>query len=117
MKSLLILNGPPYGDERSYNALRLAHALQKRDPDAELTVFLMADAVVAAKANQKTPDGHYNVEHMLKRVLAGKGKVLLCGPCVDARGVGDSEVLAGLKRSTMEELAQETIASGHTLVF
>ncbi len=39
----------------------------------------MADSVVAAKAGQKTPDGYYNVERMLKRVLAGNGKVLLCG--------------------------------------
>ncbi|HCK84292.1 MAG TPA: hypothetical protein DHW63_07205 [Hyphomonadaceae bacterium] len=117
MKALLILNGPPYGDERCYNALRLAHALLKRDPDAELTVFLMADAVAAAKANQKTPDGYYNVERMLKRVLAGKGKVLLCGTCMDARGIAESEVLAGAKRSTMDELAEETIASDRTLVF
>ena len=37
----------------------------------------MADAVVGARAGQKTPDGYYNVERMLKRVLAGNGKVLL----------------------------------------
>lgn len=117
MKALLILNSPPYGDERCYNALRLAHALLKREPDAELTVFLMADAVAAAKANQKTPDGYYNVERMLRHVLVGKGKVLLCGTCMDARGIAESEVLAGAKRSTMDELAEEMIASDRTLVF
>jgi uncharacterized protein involved in oxidation of intracellular sulfur len=82
MEVLFILNDPPYGSERVYNALRLAHALQK-DSRAEVVVFLMADAVVAAKAGQKTPDGYYNVERMLKRVLAGAGKVLLCGTCMD----------------------------------
>ncbi len=117
MKFLLILNGPPYGDERGYNALRLAHALAKRDPEAEIVVFLMADAVLAAKANQKTPDGYYNIERMLKRVIAANGKVLLCGTCVDARGIADSEMLAGAKRSTMDELAQETLASERTLIF
>ena len=29
MKNLLILNDPPYGTERSYNALRLARSLLK----------------------------------------------------------------------------------------
>lgn len=29
-KTLFILNDPPYGTERSYNALRLAGALSKR---------------------------------------------------------------------------------------
>jgi uncharacterized protein involved in oxidation of intracellular sulfur len=117
MKSLLILNGPPYGDERGYNALRLAHALAKRDPEAEVVVFLVADAVLAAKANQKTPDGYYNIERMLKRVLAGNGKVLLCGTCMDARGISDCEVLAGAVRSTMDELAHETLAATRTLIF
>jgi len=80
MKVLFIINEPPYGTERVYNALRLAHALLKKEPEAEVTAFLMADAVAAAKAGQKTPDGYYNVERMLKR-LTGKGQVLPCaGP-------------------------------------
>ncbi|MDX3966918.1 MAG: DsrE family protein [Bradyrhizobium sp.] len=95
MKTLFILNDPPYGSERCYNALRLASALLKKDPEAGITVFLMADAVVAAKAGQKTPDGYYNVERMLKRVLVGKGQVLLCGTCMDARGLADAEIWRG----------------------
>lgn len=62
MKSLFILNDPPYGIERCYNALRLTHALLKKNPESEVTIFLIADAVVAAKAAQKTPDGYYNAE-------------------------------------------------------
>ncbi len=77
MKTLFILNDPPYGTERCYNALRLVHALLRNDPQTEVTVFLMADAVVAAHKGQKTPDGYYNMERMLKRVVAGKGVVLL----------------------------------------
>ena len=78
MKVLLVLNGPPYGDEKGYNALRLAHALAKADAAADIVVFLMADAVSGAKAGQKTPDGYYNFERMLKRVLTGKGRVSRC---------------------------------------
>lgn len=79
MKALLILNGPPYGDEKAYNALRSAHALAKAEPGAEIVVFLMADAVGCAKAGQKMPDGYYNLERMLKRVLAAKGRVPCAG--------------------------------------
>ena len=117
MKTLLILNDPPYGTERVYNGLRLAHALAKNDANAEVTVFLMADAVVAAKAGQKTPEGFYNVERMLKRVLAGKGRVLLCGTCVDARGLDQSELMEGAQRSTMDELATATHSADKVLVF
>ena len=117
MHYLFILNDPPYGTERCYNGLRLAHAVVKKDPTIEVTVFLMADAVLAAKANQRTPDGYYNLERMLKRVLVGSGKVLLCGTCMDARGLADGEIVPGASRSTMDELATETAAADRTLVF
>ncbi len=117
MKTLFILNDPPYGTERVYNGLRLAHALAKNDAEAQITVFLMADAVLSAKAGQKTPDGFYNVERMLKRVVASKGQVLLCGTCLDARGITEAEIMAGARRSTMDELAAATIASDKVLVF
>ncbi|HEX6267724.1 MAG TPA: DsrE family protein [Burkholderiales bacterium] len=116
MKVLFIINDPPYGTERVYNALRLAHALLQKEPDAEVTVFLMADAVAAAKAGQKTPDGYYNVERMLKR-LAGKGRVLLCGSCMDARGLSEGEMMDGARRSTMDELAAATLEAAKVLVF
>ncbi len=116
MKILFIFNDPPYGTERVYNALRLAQALLKKE-QTEVIVFLMADSVVAAKAGQKTPDGYYNVERMLKRVLAGNGKVFLCGTCMDARGLEDTALMPGARRSTMDELATWTIAADKVLVF
>jgi uncharacterized protein involved in oxidation of intracellular sulfur len=114
---LLILNDPPYGSERCYNGLRLALALAKADPAIAVTVFLMADAVLAAKSGQKTPDGYYNVERMLKGVLAQKGQILLCGTCMDARGIADAEMLNGVRRSTMAELATITVSAEKVLVF
>ncbi len=117
MKYLMIINDPPYGTERVYNALRLAHTLPKKDVDAQVSVFLIADAVLSAKVGQKTPDGYYNVERMLKRVIAAKGQVLLCGTCMDGRGLADAEIIEGARRSTMEELAAETVAADKVLVF
>lgn len=70
---LFIINDSPYGNERPYNALRLALNLVKR-PDASVRVFLIGDGVNCAVAGQKTPEGYYNVERMLKP-LAKRGKV------------------------------------------
>ncbi|MHB0952781.1 MAG: DsrE/DsrF/TusD sulfur relay family protein [Allorhizobium sp.] len=116
-KTLIIINDPPYGTERCYNALRLAIALPKADPSIELTIFLMADAVTAGKAGQKTPDGYYSIERMLKRVLANKGSVLMCGTCMDARGMAEGDVVSGARRSTKDELAAATVAADKVLVF
>src|SRR3990170_4665029 len=117
MKALIIIKDPPYDTERVYNALRLAQALLQKKPQTQVTFFLMADSVIAAKAGQKTPDGYYNVERMLKRVLAANGKVLLCGTCMDARGLDAAAVLEGARRSTMDELAATTTAADKVLVF
>lgn len=117
MKLLIILNDPPYGTERSFNGLRLAHALAKNDPQGEITVFLMADAVLCAKAGQKTPKGYYNLERMIRRVLTAKGRVLACGTCMDARGLKDEDMTEGAAHSTMDELAQATLAADKVLVF
>ena len=114
MKTLLILNDPPYGTERSYNGLRLAKTLAGKG--AAVTVFLMADAVACAKAGHKVPQGYYNLELMIKAV-ARKGEVLLCGTCMDARGLSDEELVAGARRSTLDELAEQTLAADRILVF
>lgn len=117
MNHLLILNDPPYGTERSFNGLRMARALAKNDAQADVTVFLMADAVLCAKAGQKTPEGYYNLERMIRRVLTAKGRVQLCGTCMDARGLTEADMMEGPSRSTMDELAEATLAADKVLVF
>jgi len=113
-KILIILNDPPYGTERSYNGLRLAKVVSNED--AHVTVFLLADAVASAKRGQKVPQGFYNIELMLTSILR-KGEVLICGTCMDARGITDDDILEGAGRSTMKALAEHTLSADKVLVF
>ena len=57
--------------ERSFNALRLAGSLSKRDGE-EVKVFLIGDAASCAKKDQKVPPGYYNTELMVRNVGAAK---------------------------------------------
>ena len=70
---VFILNDGPYGNERPYNALRLALNLVQR-PEVSVRVFLTGDGVMCARRGQSTPDGYYNVERMVKS-LARRGQV------------------------------------------
>lgn len=70
---LFIINDGPYGNERSYNALRLALNLVKR-AETTVRIFLIGDGVACARRGQKTPDGYYNIERMLAS-LARRGEV------------------------------------------
>jgi uncharacterized protein involved in oxidation of intracellular sulfur len=65
---LVIVNDSPYGNERSYNALRLATNLSRR-AEATVRVFLTDDGVNCAIANQKTPSGYYNIDRMMSSLI------------------------------------------------
>ena len=117
MKVLFILNGAPYGDERSYNGLRLAGALSKREGNA-VRVFLMGDAAVTAKGGQKVPEGFYNLQLMLGKVArAAAQSVGVCGTCMDARGITADELMEGAHRGTLDELAGWSEWADQVLVF
>ena len=113
--TLFILNDAPYGNERAYNALRLAGALAGKEGQ-QLRLFLLADAVSCAKAGQKVPPGYYSIELMLGKV-ARKGEVGLCGACMDARGLTETELTDGARRSTLAQLADWTVEADKVLVF
>lgn len=115
-KILLIVNGPAYGADETFNALRLAGALTRRD-DTDVTVFLMGDAVTCAVAGQKTPDGYYALDRMLRTIHRHGGHLACCGTCLDARGLTKDIVIEEAPRSTMEELAAWTVEADQVLVF
>jgi uncharacterized protein involved in oxidation of intracellular sulfur len=115
-KTLFVLNDPPYGTERSYNALRLAGSLVKREGE-QVRVFLMGDGAACARADQQTPNGFYNIERMLRAVTNKSGEVGVCGTCMDARGLAPDELAEGTKRSTLDELTEWTQWADNVLVF
>jgi uncharacterized protein involved in oxidation of intracellular sulfur len=70
---LIIVNDGPYGNERPFNAFRVAMNLVKRD-GIKVRVFLIGDGVQCAISGQETPKGYYNIERMMKFIV-GRGKV------------------------------------------
>jgi uncharacterized protein involved in oxidation of intracellular sulfur len=116
MKMLIILNEPAYGNERTYNGLRLALSLSKSE-GVEPRVFLMGDSVTAAKPRQKTPDGYYNLERMLKGLALKETRIGACGTCIDARGMTDELLVEGVHRSTLAELTEWTIWADKVITF
>jgi len=113
---LFIVNDPPYGTERAYNALRLAGSIAKRS-ETSVRVFLMGDSVGCAITGQKLPDGYYKLDRMLASVIRQGGEVACCGTCMDARGLPESMLIDGARRSTLEELTDWTLAGDKVITF
>ena len=116
MKALLVLNDAPYGSERTYNGLRLAGSLSQQH-GVEVKVFLIGDAVGCAKAGQKVPSGYYSVETMLRAATRHGAVVGVCGSCLDARAIGEGDLLEGAHRGSMEELTAWTVEADKILTF
>jgi len=117
-KILIIINDAPYGTEKAYNAIRLAmNTIKFHKEDVEIKIFLLADAVYCALPNQKTADGYYNIERMLKYILKRGGEVKACGVCSEARGIDELQFQEGIQLSNMEEFAQWTVECEKVLTF
>lgn len=117
MKILIIINDAPYGTEKAYNALRIANQINKDFPENEVCIFLMADAVNCAIPNQNTPNGYYNIERMLKLSTNKGARLLLCGSCMEARGLKNISLVEKAEISTMAELTKNIIESDRVLTF
>src|SRR3970282_1912195 len=111
MNVLVIVNDPPYGTERCFNALRLAGALAKRE-GVDTRIFLMGDAVGCAMAGQVVPDGYYHLDRMLTSALRHGAEVGLCGTCMDARAIDEGELVEGARRCSLEGLTARTPWAG-----
>jgi len=116
MKVLFVINDPPYGTERAYNALRHANAMAKL-PDGTTKIFFMADAVHCARRGQRVPQGYYNVEHMVTIAVRHQVEGGACGSCMDARALSDEDLIPGVHRSSMDELAAWTLWADQVIVY
>jgi uncharacterized protein involved in oxidation of intracellular sulfur len=116
VKALVICNDPPYGSERSWNAIRLVGSLARRE-GVEVRLFLLGDAVGCAVGGQKVPDGYYHLDRMLESAARQSAEIGCCGTCLDARGIDEDALVKGAHRSTLEELTDWTLWAERVLTF
>ena len=116
MEYLLVLNDSPYGSQRTYNALRLAGALAQ-GATMGVSIFLLGDGVASGLRMQSPADASYNTEEML-RLLAAQGvSIGACRTCLEARGIDDATLVAGINRRTLDDLRTWTEEATKVLVF
>ncbi len=116
MNVLVICQGPAYGDERSYNGLRLAGALAKRD-GTHVKVFLIGDGVTCAVAGQKVPNGFYHLDRMITAAGNHDAEIGCCATCLDARAVTDDQLTSPAHRATLEVLTDWVLWADKTVTF
>lgn len=114
---LIIIHAAPYGSERCLSALRLATSLANLEVDRpRLRLFLMSDATVAGLPNQNDGTGG-SIGAMVAALAANGVSIKLCRTCVQARGLTDLPLLAGVSVGSLADLSQWTLEADKVITF
>ncbi len=104
-------------NKANINNYESAMTLQKEHTEVEVLIFLLADSVGCAIPNQKTPQGYYNIERMLKSVIQKGAKIKACGGCSEARGISELKLIDGVEISNMKEFSNWVVEADKVLTF
>ena len=123
MASMIVMTGePPYGKERVYSALRFA--LAARFEGHDVNVFLLEDAVFAAKSGQNPVDIQGllgarmpNCGELLAEVIKSGAKVKCCGVCCNERGSKQEELIEGVEIGSMYDLVKWVAETDKNVMF
>ncbi len=66
---------------------------------------------------RRHPNGYYNLERMLAAAIRRGAEIGLCGTCMDARAIQDDRLIAGARRSTLDELTDWTLWADKVITF
>jgi len=100
---LLVVNRGPYdGSDVVWNALRLARSA--REAEMRVRLFLMNDGVDLARVGV-TPEGaEFDLQDMLRALIADGVEVRLCQTCLTRCGIGKGETMPQAEIAGMKDL-------------
>jgi tRNA 2-thiouridine synthesizing protein D len=117
----VVVGDPPYGKERMYTALRFSLVALHEGHQAKL--FLLEDAVFAAKSGQQPPPmpvgeaGMPNCEELLRAAIKEGLTVTACRVCSMERGLQPEQVMEGVQIGSMVDLVNWVVESDRTVFF
>jgi tRNA 2-thiouridine synthesizing protein D len=122
MASITVVVGdPPYGKERVYTALRFS--LVALHQGHQVNMFVLEDAVFAAKRGQSPPEmpvgdaGMPNCEQLLAASIQEGLKVKACRVCSANRGLTSEELIEGVEMASMIDMVDWVVSSDRTVTF
>jgi tRNA 2-thiouridine synthesizing protein D len=117
----VIVGDAPYGKQRIYTALRFSLVALHEGHRANM--FLLEDAVFAAKRGQQPPPmpvgdtGMPNCEELLGGAIQEGLVVKACRVCCSERGVQQEEIIDGVEAGSMAELVNWVVEGDRSVFF
>ena len=103
MSLLLVINRAPYdGTDVAWNALRMAAAAL--EAGMRVRLFLMNDGVDLARAGAAPEGAEFDLQEMLRDLIAGGAEVRLCQTCLTRCGIGKGDAMPEAQVAGMGDL-------------
>ncbi len=102
MKLLLVISRAPYGRDVVWNSLRLAATALAEGMAVRL--FLMNEAVDLAREGARPEESEFDLQAMLRDLMASGAEVRLCQTCLQRCGIGHGETMQEAKVAGMKDL-------------
>ena len=103
MTLLLVINRAPYdGTDVVWNALRLAATALEEG--MQVNLFLMNEGVDLARSGLLSGGAEFDLQAMLKGLMAEGAAVKLCQTCLNRCGIGKGEVISHTEAAGMRDL-------------
>ncbi len=115
-KLVVIVTESPDNQEKATIPFVMATAAQSMD--AEVTIILQADSVLLAKkgvAENVNAPGFMPLKQLLNTFLELKGKLLICTPCVKARGITGDDLIQGSELIAAATVISESLSANAVL--
>ena len=103
MRLLLVINRAPYdGTDVVWNALRLAATTLGEG--MQVWLFLINDGVDLAREGVIPEGAEFDLQEMLRKLIAGGVEVRLCQTCLTRCGIGKGETMPQAQIAGMKDL-------------
>ncbi|MBO8182189.1 MAG: DsrE family protein [Archaeoglobus sp.] len=88
-------NGPD-NPEKAILPFRVANTAFVADPEEVVVMLLDAGVLLARKGvAEHVVYGNWNLKELIKNFLDAGGELLICSPCLEVRGIDESELIDG----------------------
>ena len=112
---LVVLSRAPFDGDTTWNALRLASTLQSQG--VGVRVFVMNDATDLVRQGAMPKGSEFDLQAMLRSLLAHGGRVKVCTTCITRCGMHSGDVMPEVVMATMGDLATWVVESDRAVTF
>ncbi|PWR73942.1 DsrE/DsrF/TusD sulfur relay family protein [Methanospirillum lacunae] len=110
----VIIGDAPYGSERSFSALRFV--LTALLEEIKVNIFFLENGTYVGLKDQN-PVEFANIENLVREAIESGAKIIMCGPCCQARGITKDKIVDGIHFGTMHDLTDLVMKSDKVIFF